>query len=88
MNTPTQDPQTQAAPRAPQIDPQLLTLLQELDGFLSRALLTRQETVRSTDVIQTLVRYLEGQKLTIDQLTARLQPPQAVVDGAFADKKS
>lgn len=57
----------------PNLDPQLYALLNEIDGFIGKAPLTRAEHAQSANVMQALVRRLESDRLTMEGLKAKLE---------------
>jgi hypothetical protein len=59
MATETQQQNGQQAPRLPKLSVQAFDAVQQLDGFLARAPLSRQEHQQVTAVLGFLVQHLE-----------------------------
>lgn len=68
-----QTPAPNEAARQPNIDPASFALLNEVDGFLARAPLTRDEHAKVGALMQSLVRKLDSDSSTISSLKAALE---------------
>ena len=77
-------PEQEQQQRMPNLDPQLYALLNEIDGFVSKAALTRAEHAQSGNVMQALVRRLEQDRLQIAELKAKVLEQEKQLSSAAA----